>query len=225
MQTDGGTLGAQFTSDGNVVFHTCRSTLYVLDRREGIAEEPRIVAWLNSFPEGAVTLPRFMSNEVVVDCRYEAKHNLCISADLISVDPATDAIFNTAQGFVRNSPDSFLQRWQSDPASPTIRQWDQDFVLPLVGGSPSSPRSAFTGDVVTLNDLACNIYAIDGSNGAVLAQAEIGYVPVGFNTTAPELDAAGNIIGHLITFQSPMDLNTDPKPYGQTRCCSRHVAP
>jgi outer membrane protein assembly factor BamB len=214
VRTDGGTLGAQFTSDGNVVFQTWRGTLYVLDPREGIAADARIIASLNSFPEAAATLPDFASNAVVVDCLYEAKNDLCISANIISVDPATDAIFNTVQGFVKGSPDSFLQRWQYDPLTRRLslsEAWSTD--APLIGGSPSSPDIAFTGDVVFVNDLAGNIYAIDATAGTIVAQGEIGYVPVGSNTTAPEVDADGTILGHLITFQRPMDLNTEPKPY------------
>ena len=214
--TDGGTLGAQFTNDGNVVFQTWRGTIYVVDPDPAIPDDSRVLSATNSFPDAAATLPDFPDNDVVMNCLYEARNDKCISGNILAVSPQTGSIYNTVQGFVKGSPDSYLQRWFYDAATHSVTldtNWNTE--IPLLGGCPSSPDISFDGRTLFVHDLQSNIYALDAETGDILAESDIGdgYTPVGLSTTAPEFDAEGNLIGTYVTFQRAMELDAEPKPY------------
>jgi len=214
VTTDGGTLGAQFTSDGNVIFQTWRGTIYVVDPQPGIFDHQRILHAINSFPEAAATLPDYPGNETVGNCLYRGFGDTCISANILAIHPHSDAIYNTVQGWVRGSPDSFLQRWLYNPLLKTVLidpNWNS--AASLIGGCASSPSIGFDGQVLFVNDFAGNIYAMDTETGNVVASGVIGYVPVGSNSIAAEIDERGNVIGHFISFQRAMELSVQPLPY------------
>lgn len=214
VRTDGGTLGAQFTNDGKLVFQTWRGTIYIFDPDLKLDNSGRIISFLNSFPESAKKLMDYPTNEVVTECLYKAQNDKCITANIVAVSPQTGAIYNTVQGFVKGVRNSFLQRWNYDERTNRVTidsGWNTD--ANLIGGCPSSPDISFDGKSLFVHDLDGNIFALDSDSGDTIHTAIIGYVPVGSSTTAPEFDHQDNLVGTYITFQRSMDLESEFNPY------------
>jgi len=212
MRIDGSPISAQWTPDGKLLLQSWRGTTYIMEPDPLVPNSARVLFATNSFPEAAATLP----DMPIPRCIFDGQGSTCLIANTPSVDPVTGTIYNIVLDPLHSpnpeQPDGTIRRWTYDRVTHAVTLDANWGSVRITGGSASSPDLSFTGKELFLNDATKQVYAIDTSNGALLAKTSIPYTPGGSLLSAPRLNRKGEIIGAYLGFNMPID-QFEPNPW------------
>ncbi len=195
-------ISAQFTPDGNLLFVTQLGYVYVLSRQTGDHVASPFALLGNLDPIRQPNHPIIPDNLNLPDCFAGTAG--CPVANTPAMDIKTGTFYTTVWRL--GAPTASLVALQySGGADPKVKQlWSADM---LEGGSASSPDLSADGKTVYVNDNRNRLWALDTSNGQTRWIYDLGYTPLGSQSTSPDgliIPAAGRG-GHLVALRDKGD--------------------